>query len=121
MSTSLSNKIATAGNRPAAEPAPEMMAVKEITRRLGITKSSWFAGITLGDYPFGVHVGRKARRWPREQIERIAREGIMPGSFSQENKERELVHEQRVAAWVTRAQARAKAQVTAAKKGVRHA
>lgn len=58
-------------NDLANSPEVRLYRLTDVLARVPISRSSWFAGIQVGRYPKGLHLGPRTTVWRSDDIDRM--------------------------------------------------
>ena len=56
---------------PCLAPEVRLYRLPDVLARIPVSRSSWFAGIQVGRYPRGHHLGPRTTVWRSDDIERL--------------------------------------------------
>lgn len=56
---------------PTSNPGIRLYRLPDVLARIPISRSSWFAGIQVGRYPKGFHLGPRTTVWRSDDIDRM--------------------------------------------------
>lgn len=67
-----------------ALPDSSMLAIDEVLALVGISRSTWYAGIKSGRYPPSIPIGPASPRWSLGEVRKVT-----TGSYGKEREESE--------------------------------
>ena len=70
-SRSLESDQNSAFQQPSTKPEVRLYRLPDVLARIPVSRSSWFAGIQVGRYPRGHHLGPRTTVWRSDDIDRV--------------------------------------------------